>query len=342
MIKNTLLPKTPTSLGSWALLVDQAIESYGLDSQQIFLDAGINLDAIRVSNSRIPTANMIKVWQQAVTKSQDPYIALRVAKFCQPSALSALGMAMAASRHVYDALHRAARYSQMINDSSHCAIEENDTTAAFTVIARAPLIAPDPANIYGLESMFSSLFNVLQTIAGPSLHAQAVHFQHAFSGDKKPYEDFFDCPVYFSSHCSKLAFDKKGIFKEQPFANSTLTCTLDEWIERHLEEFKEDLLSTRVKKYILKNLAYGEINQVYVAKEMALSPRMMQRKLSAEGTNFTELLDDSRHKLAIKLISHNRLAISEVTYILGFSDQSNFSRAFRRWTGTSPQQFRDS
>ncbi len=75
---------------------------------------------------------------------------------------------------------------------------------------------------------------------------------------------------------------------------------------------------------------------------MALSPRMLQRRLKEEGTSYTELLDDCRHKLAVKLISHNKLALSEVTYILGFSDQSNFSRAFKRWTGTSPHQYRDS
>ena len=336
----TLLPKTTTSLGSWAWLVAQAIDSYGLDSQKIFLDAGIDLQEVKKPNARIPTSLMIQVWQQAVIKSGDPYIALRVAKFFQPSAFSALGMALAASRHVHDALHRASRYSQIVSDGSHSAIEETDISAALVVTARAPLTAP--TNPLGIEALFSSMFNVLNTISGGTLKARELHYQHQFDGDLKPYEDFFGCKIFFSSSVNKLAFDKADIFEEQPFANSALTCTLDEWIEEHLSKFKENLLSTRVKKFILKNLAYGEVDQIHVAKEMALSPRMLQRRLKEEGTSYTELLDNCRHKLAVKLISHNKLALSEVTYILGFSDQSNFSRAFKRWTGTSPHQYRDS
>jgi len=339
MVNEAVLPKTPSILGNWALLLAKAIDSYGLNSQQIFFDAGIDLHALKKPNTRVPAELMTSVWQQAVTQSQDPYIALRMARYFQPSAFSALGMGLSASRHVYESLHRAARYAQFISDSSHCIIKEDDSAAAFCVISRDSL--KFPTRTYATESSFSCLFKVLQTMAGGALQAKEVHFQHGFLGPLKPYEKFFGCPVYFSSHCNKLEFDKEDIFEEQIFSNSTLTHSLDEWVEQHLADIKEGLITTRVQQYLLKHMAYGEIDLATVAKAMALSPRIVQRKLKHEGTSYSRLLDDCRYKLAIKLLSHVQPPLSEVAYILGFSDQSNFSRSFRRWTGSSPGHFRE-
>lgn len=339
MVDETLLPKHPTSLGSWVLLVAQAIDSYGLDSKAIFARENVDLDELKKPNSRISTIKMIEIWRQAIEQSQDPCIALRVAKYFRPTAFSALGMALAASLNAYDALKRAAKYSQIISDGSTTNFEESQDTVAFVITARSPLLAP--LNIHGVEGLLASLVNVLRTIAGDDLPIKEVHFQHDGALQQDQFNAYFACPVIFNSTFNKVVFNKQDTLAEQAFANSVLTCTLDEWIENYLQSFKEDLISTKVKKYILKNLAYGELDQQKVARELALSSRMLQRKLKDEGTSYTELLDECRHKLAIKLISQNKLALSEVTYILGFSDQSNFSRAFKRWTGQTPNHYRE-
>ena len=340
MQDDTLLPKTPTSLGSWVLLIVQAIDSYGLDSKTIFSDAGINLDDVKKPHARIPTSLMAKVWDTAVTESQDPYIALKVAAQFKPTVFSALGMSLAASRHAFDAIKRAAKYSQIISDGSLSELEEIDNELHFNLKPRPPLTIP--VNSFGIESIFGSMHNVLKSIAGDDFHAKEIIFQHGFDGDLTPYIEFFNCPVSFGGKSNRIIYDKDTLYQEQAFSNSTLTSTLDNWIEQHLFSYKEDLLSTKVKKFILKNLASHGIDQVTVAKELAISPRVLQRRLKEEGTSYSELLDDCRHIMAIKLISQNKLPLSEVTYILGFSDQSNFSRAFKRWTGSTPNHFKGS
>ncbi len=340
MVDETLLPKTPTSLGSWLLLVAQAIDGYGVDSQPLFVKANIDINELKKPNSRIPIEKTLHFWRQALEATQDPYIAITVAKHFKPTAFSALGMALAASRNVYDALYRAARYSQMISDGSNTFIDEESESVAFVIKARPPLNAP--VSQYGIESLICTIFNILKSIAGDTLKVKEVHLQHAFTGKLAPYEEFFGGPIYFSANTNQIIFHKKDILEEQAFSNSALTCTLDEWIEEHLDQYKENLVSTRVQKYILKHIASGEVDQKKVASELALSPRMLQRKLKDEGTSYTDLLDSCRHKLAIKLISQNKLPLSEVTYILGFSDQSNFSRAFKRWTGVTPHHYKDS
>lgn len=339
MQDDTLLPKTPTSLGSWILLVVQAIDSYGLDSAAIFSQAGIRLEDVKKPHARIPTTLMTKVWELAVIESKDPYIALNVAAQFKPTVFSALGMSLAASRHAYDAIKRAAKYSQIISDGSLTELEETETELNFLLKPRPPLTIP--VNKFGIESIFGSMHTVFKSIAGDDFHAKAVIFQHEFHGDITPYEDFFNCPVTFGGRANQIVFNKENLFQEQAFSNSTLTSTLDQWIEDHLFSFKEELLATKVKRYILKNIASQAVDQSTIAKELAVSPRVLQRRLKEEGTSYSELLDDCRHILAIKLISQDKLPLSEITYMLGFSDQSNFSRAFKRWTSVTPNHYKD-
>jgi len=338
MVDQPLLQKEPSSLGSWALVAAQAIDSYGLDSPQIFKQVGVNLADIKKPNARLPTSAMVRVWQLAIELSEDPYIALRVAKFFSPTAFSALGMALATSENVYDALQRASRYSRIISDCSRTSLTESEQEVAF----RVDLKYANQAQVYypGVEAIFTSMFNLLRTVAGKGFNAKGVYFKHTFMGDIKPFEKFFDCPVYFSSIHNEMVFDKQHIFDEQLFSNSALTLTLDEWVEEYLSKFNKILISTQVKEYLLKHLAHGKIDLPSISSALALSTRMLQRKLKDEGVSYSELLDECRQKMALKMITHNKLPLAEVSYILGFSDQSNFSRAFKRWTGTSPNMYR--
>jgi len=124
-------------------------------------------------------------------------------------------------------------------------------------------------------------------------------------------------------------------------ANPALASTLESWIEEHLQRFSQDLVSTKVKSYILDNLLKGEIELESIANFLNLGLRTLQRKLKAESKSFNELLDECRHHMALKLLAEQRVPLIEISYMLGFSDQSGFTRAFRRWTNTSPKQYRD-
>ena len=338
MTHTTLLPRNHTSLGSWVLLISKVIDSYGVDSKKIFSNAGIELGSIKQPQNRISTAHMAHVWDEARTQSQDPYIALRVAEQFQPMALSALGMAFSASRNAYDALKRANRYSQMLSDGTATEIEENDTCVTFILKYKSRLTMA--VHDLGIESGIGVLVNSLRLLAGKDFTPTCISFEHDFSGDTKPYEKFFGCPVLFSAPRTQMEFNKAEMFTEHPFADSALTNTLDSWIEEHLSNFKKELTSTKIKKYLLKNLAYGKVGQKSAAQSLALSPRVMQRRLKDEGMTFSQVLDDCRQNLAVKLISKDKLSLAEVAFILGFSDQSNFSRAFKRWTGSSPNEYK--
>jgi len=338
MMNEVVLSKSPSVLGNWALLLAQVIDSYEVNSQLIFFNAGIDLSALKNPNSRVPAKSISRIWQQAAVQSQDPYIALRMANLCQPSTFGALGMRMAVSRHIYEALQRGAQYSHFINDATQCMIEENYSTVAYRINASVPL---EPASTTpAIEAAFSCLFNQLRALKSGSLAAKSVHFQHSFSGSITPYEDFFSCPVYFSSYCNKLEFHKKDILEEQLFSDPQLASSLGEWVEQRIAALNVNTTSICVQEYIMQDIVYGEVDLLAVAKKLALSPRVLQRKLKDEGTCFSDMLNDCRLKVAMKLIDHNQRPLSEVAKTLGFSEHSNFTRWFKRSTGTTPRNFR--
>jgi AraC-like DNA-binding protein len=96
----------------------------------------------------------------------------------------------------------------------------------------------------------------------------------------------------------------------------------------------------RVKVALLEHLPSGHVSEEEIAQGLHLSLRTLQRKLRDEGTSYKELLDETRRELATEYIKNPHVSISEITYLLGFSEPSNFSRAFKRWTGSSPSAFR--
>jgi len=329
----------PSSIGSWALMVAQIIESYGIDSQAIFDDVGVNLDGLRKNNARIANTKIHEIWQQAQSLSNDSYITLKLAQNMKPCAFDTLGMALSVSQHVYDALKRLVRYAKYLNNGPEFVLNENSTEVSLLLQLKGPQY-PEFSSLNS-EALIGSMYHVLHSIAGDNFRLKAIYFEHEFPHDKKPFEDFFQCPVYFSANRYEIIFDKEGLFSEFAFANSVLTSTLDDWIEEHLSKFNDELISYKVQKYLLKHLAYDDIDQNNVADHLNLSPRMLQRKLKEEGVSYTELLDSCRQKLAFKLISDETIPLSELTFILGFTDQSNFSRAFKRWSGSTPHQYRN-
>ena len=103
---------------------------------------------------------------------------------------------------------------------------------------------------------------------------------------------------------------------------------------------REDFVS-RTRAAILDRLGDGNVTETAVAKMLHLSPRQLNRKLSEEDTNFRTLLVECRRELAEQYINDSSLSLTEISYLLGFSEASSFSRAYRRWTGKSPTQARE-
>ena len=123
-------------------------------------------------------------------------------------------------------------------------------------------------------------------------------------------------------------------------ANPELAENIDTWMREYLARFDANSLSVKVRRLLAETLPDGEFKQDHVASALAMSVRSLQRNLHKEGVNFKELLEMTRQDMAMKYIEEKQLSIIEICCLLGFSDQSNFTKAFKRWTGKTPHSYR--
>ena len=193
---------------------------------------------------------------------------------------------------------------------------------------------------HAVEAFMATAMTILRGISGQDLAPLAVHFRHNREAHRGTYEEFFGCPLVFDAPDYKVVIPRAALDYKCNQANPQLADSIDSWMSDYLAGFETDSLSTRVRRLLTEKLPDGEFMQDAVASELAMSPRSLQRGLQKEGTNFKELLDMTRRDLAKNYIRENQLSLIEVCCLLGFSDQSNFTKAFKRWTGKTPLNYR--
>jgi len=339
MSSQTLIPNTPTTIGSWALLIAKAIESYDVDSHRLFSLANIDLSAIQTNPEvRLPVKQMAVLWKLAVKESKDECFSLRLTKFFQPNTYSAVGLAFASSRSVLEGLEHSMRYFRMTTDASIPTLEKNEDRLTLNIDIPAE---NEPVAVEAIEAFMSTLVSLSRVMTSEDFSPLQVCFKHDKAAFTTEFERFFNCPVLFNQPNHKILWSLTEIQQPQMLANPALASTLESWIDEHLHRFSQDLISTKVKAYILDNILKGDIELEQIANSLHLGLRTLQRKLKAESKSFNELLDECRHHMAVKLLSEQRVPLIEISYMLGFSDQSGFTRAFRRWTNSSPKHYRD-
>jgi AraC-like DNA-binding protein len=170
---------------------------------------------------------------------------------------------------------------------------------------------------------------------------KAVHFTFAAPSYRAEYDRIFGVPVIFESDKNAMLLDDSVMsFKPPPLPSSyvaeVLTARAEELLDK-LESSKS--VKARVESLLMESLKGGDISMNAVASKLGLSRQTLFRRLKAEDTTFERVLDDLRHRLAIHYLGEGRMSVNQTAYLVGFSDPAAFSRAFKRWTGSSPRAY---
>ena len=326
-----------SSISSWALLVAKALEADGYDSEDLFRRAGLDPAKLKDADARYPIEGMRRLWRLAVQVTGDPYFGLKAARFWHPTTMNALGYSWMASDSLRDALTRMTRYGRLVTTVAEMTLEEFDDHFAFRIRS---LIARSQTPNEAVDAGLATLVGMCRMSYGDDFHPLRVVTQRPAFDDPAPFVEYFQAPVEFSAPDNILYFSKASLEAHLPTANPRLARVNDRVITQYLAQFDKGSTAMRVRAKLIDLLSAGNVTQQDVADSLHMSLRTLQRKLSVENTSYKELLDETRRELANQYLRQACLSVSEVTYLLGFSEPSNFARAFKRWTGRTPSDFR--
>lgn len=312
------------------------LESQGLDPGPVFHEAGIDPNSIFDANARLSWEAFDRLMAGSARASADPWFGLHLAEHFRPAHLGALGFAWLASSTLRDALQRLSRYARVINDKLSVVLHEENPNLVVTLSANASSRMDSVRE----DGQLAILTRCCRVIAGERFNATLVRFRHPEPADSSRYYEFFRCPIEFGQSSTAMLIALNVADKRLTGSNDELARLNEHIVVKYLAHAAREDTVSRAKTAIIDGLGSGGITETRVAGKLHMTARNLHRKLSKEGTSFKTLLKEVRQELAQQYISDRSLTLTEISFMLGFSEVSSFSRAYRNWTGKSPSAAR--
>ena len=327
-----------TSFAPVSSLLWKYLEHCDIDPAPLYKRAGIDPEVISNANARINVEHMDSVWNEAVELIDDPTFGVKMVQYWHPSMMGALGYAWLVSSTLRRAMHRIDRYIHTVTEGLETKLE--DTPAglrlSFFIVGDITL-QPQQHTLIIAVIMHMCRFNY-----GDELVASQVHLARPAPEEPKDILDFFRTEVHFDADVDSITITRADSDIELSSSNKQIALMHDEMLMKYLVEIKKGDIVQQVQSIILDNLPDGQVTDKLVASELNLSERSMQRRLKEHKTTFRYLLDSVREMVAKQYIENPVNRMSDIAFLLGFSEQSAFSRAFKKWTGKSPVEYRNS
>jgi AraC-like DNA-binding protein len=321
-----------THLASLADVVWRMVESYGQDPLPLFQEHGFDHDTVPHPNRRISEPAFLALWEAAEALVDDPCCGLRATQCWHPSHLHALGYGWLASTSLRTALGRLARYIKIVTSNADMAITNTEEGVSLTFSPNER--RKETASLAGMEpALVTSMCRVNYGVTLDPVQVRLGHPAPACAGD---YSAYYRCPVAFDTGEYSLVLPTDAVDKPLAGANPHLAELNDQVVQRYLDDLRGNEITEQVKRIIAEELPSGCVSDETVARILFMGPRTLQRRLKQRSISFRQLLQQTRRVLADRYLAEGNYSATEIAFMLGFSDISTFSRAYKQWTGVSP------
>ena len=311
------------------------LEESGISSDAVLRRAGLSFGLFKQSKIFLTTEEMFALHRAIHDVSGNPVIGLKLGSEERPEHFSPIAIAALYSRSFREALDRIARYKRLTGPQEIRIVDRGKECAVEFVWLLAEKLEP----LTLIDMCFAWALAIGRRGTGRRIRPLRVEFKRP-AANRRLYESHFGCPVKFGARHNRLFFRAEDM--AQPFVthNAELLELLAPQLEIQLSQLAADSLKTQVKTILKKLLAGNRPRLQDVAGELRLSTRTLQRKLLEEGLTFHTLMEEARTEMAKHYLLQSALELNETAYLLGYEDPNSFIRAFHKWEGTSPGEWR--
>ncbi|NIB43848.1 AraC family transcriptional regulator [Pseudomaricurvus alkylphenolicus] len=324
-----------TTLATWAGAIYETLEAMGLDARQVFKDVGLDPKLVKDANARFAVPAMSDLWHRCVEVSGDEAFGLRVPGYCSALTFHGLGVALEASGNMREALDRLVKLSHLISDIADLDYECDERGNCKFSIQLTPADRLQVAH----EAIDAFMYSYCQHIPEGGLFR--VELVRPTPKTPEIWRETFSAEVHFGCSRDRAIFDEQLLDIPLSASNPALALASEQVALDSLRQLHKSHIAVRVEAEIRRLLDQGEPKQKQIAESLCMSSRQLQRRLAEEGVSFVDILRQVRHQLAKELLAGSNRSVTDISLTLGFSDQSNFASAFKRWQGCSPSEYRE-
>ena len=327
-----------TTSGEYVRLIMNHAEMIGLNPEQVYQAVGFDPSILEKTGIRISVDQFIAIWDALEENSSDPDLGLHLGEkiFLFPGHIIFLLVMNAPT--IQDAIEILCRYFNLLTDIiSPFFRTKKNTAEILNQVHTTDYAASRHAN----EGLLAAYAAILARISQNKIRFDGAYFSHPRPEDISEHQRIFRAPLFFDQMENKLVFQTTYLALPVILSNRMILESLERMARRLQKRiYAVGPWTEKVSQAILGKLNRNELEIESIARELAVSVRNLQNRLENEGTTYQKVLDQVRKEQAVYLLEEENIPISEITLLLGYSEQSAFNRAFKRWIGVSPGRYR--
>lgn len=316
----------------------ELVDELGGDPERIFQEAGLAPRLLGMEENLIPSGQFIHCLRLAARDTGRLDFGLLLSTRQEVTMLGPVGVLAEAAESVQESIETIVRFLRLHNSSSIAELQRYNGKVLLTYDDMAPGYTRDP-QICDFALGFS--LKIARKALGEDWTPQGAYFIHKQPRDLSLYQSIFQCPLLFNQEVYGLEFEESVLQTPQPTADRLKRLYLTHYIERLQEEMMAREKNASSVGYLVHALLpSGECSEAGIAQLLSINPRTLQRRLRAEHTSFSEIVQNVRLDLAKQYLAETKIGLTTMASYLGYSELSAFSRFFKQQMGRTPSEYR--
>ncbi|MFK8047034.1 MAG: AraC family transcriptional regulator ligand-binding domain-containing protein [Halioglobus sp.] len=336
------VPDSPhTSYIGSVICIARTLDGYGLDGTAALAEAGIDIHSTPAFDARVPVGLLHKAVIAQGGSKIDPLFGIKYAESVNPATYHAFGVMLTSSTTLRAFCMRLQRYWAYINTGDKIYFDGHGRLQYQQIVL--PELFEEPyENLLHESAWVATMLKLIRMVSTPKFSPQRISMAFAKpEGFTDEYDSYFSCPIEYYAQSTVIYFQQEDLDLPLAGGNAELGRHSESLVYHYLKTFIEIDVLNASRMALFELLPRGQFSLDILADSLDKDEQQLSVELKQAGTSYQQLLGDTRRELAEEYITRADLTVNEIAYMLGFSDCSNFARSFRRWTGSSPTDFRE-